>query len=374
MGVLLGELILQNLWSRRARAILTAVAVAVGITTVVALGVLTYSLEQSAMSILRTGKADFSVAQKGVSDLLYSAVDSQDLAAVRAKPGVESAIGVLVAATDLDSSHPLFLQIGIEPDQLAEFGVTVVDGVPFAPTAKDELMLGFRAASDLGKKVGDQMSIGDDVYRVVGIFSTGQVFGDSAAMLPLPTLQASERKGGTLTLIFVRVQPGTDIDALRSSIEQDRPQLATVRSQSDFGRVDRNLVLIQAASLGGSVLAITIGAIGVMNTTLLSFFERIREFGLLRAIGWSRWRIWALVLGEAASVAFVGAAVGVGLGMIAIEALQQLPDLKGVFNPELTSGVFLRALGFAALMTLLGATWPAMKAARISPLQAISHE
>jgi putative ABC transport system permease protein len=119
---------------------------------------------------------------------------------------------------------------------------------------------------------------------------------------------------------------------------------------------------------------LTIGAVGVMNTTLLSFFERTREFGVLRAIGWSRRRVLLLVLGEAALVCLAGACAGVLLGYLAVQLLAQLPELVGVFHPDFTAGVFGRALTFAALMTLLGATYPAARAARLEPLEAMRHE
>jgi putative ABC transport system permease protein len=368
------QLIRQNLATRKARSILTGIAVAIGILTVVALGVLTSSLRQTALSVLRTGRADFSVAQEGVSDLLYSAVDAGDLESVRAVPGVDSAIGVLVSVTKLDTDHQLFLKIGVPPESLAEFGVRVVEGHAYAAGSTNQIMLGYRIAADLHIPVGGTIDIGGDVYTVTGIFSTGQVFGDSASMLPLTTLQAEERKPGSMTLLFVRTKPGVDIDTVRRQIKADRPQLATVRTQSDFGRVDRNLVLINAANLGGTILALTIGAVGVMNTTLLSFFERTREFGVLRAIGWSRRRVLLLVLGEAALVCLAGACAGVLLGYLAVQLLAQLPELVGVFHPDFTAGVFGRALTFAALMTLLGATYPAARAARLEPLEAMRHE
>lgn len=360
--------------ARKARSILTGSAVAIGILTIVALGVLTSSLRHTALSVLRIGRADFSVAQEGVSDLLYSAVDTTDLQHVQSLPEVESAIGVLVAVAKLDSDHPLFLKIGVPPESLGEFGVNVVDGRAYSPQSTNEIMIGYRAASDLGLHPGDTIKIEDNVYNITGIFSTGQVFGDSASMLPLTTLQAEERKPGSVTLLFVRIKPGSDIDTVRQQIEADLPQLATVRTQSDFGRVDRNLILINAANLGGSILALTIGAVGVMNTTLLSFFERTREFGVLRAMGWSRSRVLALVLGEAAMVCLIGAMVGVALGFIAVRLLARLPDLVGIFTPTFTAGVFWRALGFAALMALLGALYPAARAARREPLEAMRHE
>jgi putative ABC transport system permease protein len=368
------DLIRQNLLARKARSILTGGAVAIGILTIVTLGVLTSSLRNTALSILRTGRADFSVAQEGVSDLLYSAVATNDLSHVQSLPDVESAIGVLVAVAKLDAAHPLFLKIGVPPESLAEFGVKVVEGRAYAPQSTNEIMLGYRAAADLGKHVGDTITIEDTTYNVTGIFSTGQVFGDAASMLPLTTLQAEERKPATVTLLFVRIKPGANIDRVRSAIEADLPQLATVRTQTDFGRVDRNLILIDAANLGGSVLALTIGAVGVMNTTLLSYFERTREFGVLRAVGWSRIRIVGLVVGEAAMVCLLGAITGVLLAFGAVRLLARLPDLLGIFNPTFSAGVFWRALGFAMLMTLIGAVYPALRAAQREPLEAMRHE
>lgn len=196
------ELIWRNVLSRKTRSLLTAVAVAVGITTVVVLGVLTHSLRRTAISILHTGAADFTVAQKGVSDVLYSSLDESDVEQLRSYDGVESAVGVLVAAVKLDSDHPFFLELGIPPDQLAPFGVQVVDGQPYSADSPNEVLLGYRAARDLHKNVGDSINIDGLDFHIVGIFSTGQVFGDSASMLPLPALQARERKPGSVTLAF----------------------------------------------------------------------------------------------------------------------------------------------------------------------------
>jgi putative ABC transport system permease protein len=368
------ELIVQNVWTRKVRSALTGFAICVSIMTVVTMGILTASLRDTATSILRTGTADFSVAQKDVSDVLYSSVDEQDLAAIRADPGVESVVGVLVAPFKLDDNHPFFLQIGITPEQLAPFGVNVVSGRAYAATASNEAMLGYRAAGELHKNVGDHVVLDGNDYEIVGIYSTGQVFGDAASMLPLVTLQANERKPGSVTLGFVRTQPGTDINALRARIEHDQPQLATVRTVSDFGRVDRNLELLSAADTGVSALALVIGAVTVLNMMILSVYERTREFGILRAVGWSRLRVLVEVMGEALLVTLMGAAVGIGAAFVAIHFLEGTPALKGLFKPAYSAGVFIRALLITFGMASFGALYPAARAALLRPLTAIRHE
>ncbi len=367
-------LVARNVLTRAVRSTLTGVAVAIAIMTVVALGVLTHSLRQTAISVLRTGTADFTVAQKGVSDVLYSAMDDNQVTQIKSYPQVESAIGVLVAAVKLDDNHPFFLELGIQPDELATFGVQVVDGQAYTAHSTDQVMLGYRAARDLHKSVGDPITIDNTDFHVVGIFSTGQVFGDSASMLPLTNLQGLERKPGDVTLAFVKVKPGTDVDALRAQVEKDNPELATVVTVSDFGRVDRNLKLITAANAGISIIALIIGAIGVMNTTVMSVFERTREFGVLRAVGWTRSRILALVMGEAFIISLAGATVGVGLGWLVIRLIRRVPELVGVFQPEYTADVFGRALGIAVGMAIIGALYPAIRAALLEPLEALRHE
>ncbi len=367
-------LTVRNVATRKVRTALTALAVAISIMTVVTMGVLTHSLRQTAISILRTGTADFSIAQKDVSDVINSSVDEEDVTLVRSYPGVDSAIGVLVDPFKLDEDHPFFLQIGVEPDQLETFGVKIIVGRAYTATATNEAILGYRAARELHVTVGDHVVLSDDDFEVVGIYQTGQVFGDSASMQPLVTLQARERKPGTVTLVFVRVTPGTNVDALRKQIEKDRPQLATVRTESEFGRIDRNLELISAANTGVSALALVIGAITVLNTMVLSVFERTREFGVLRAIGWSRARVLMAVMSEAAVVALAGASAGVGAAFVAIRFLEDSPALRGVFQPSYTTDVFMRALGIAFGMVIFGALYPAARAAFLAPLSAIRHE
>ena len=92
----------------------------------------------------------------------------------------------------------------------------------------------------------------------------------------------------------------------------------------------------------------------VANAMLLSLVERYREFGVLRAIGWSRRRLIALIFGEAAIIAFIGACLGVVIAFIAVWVLADLPDLAGILKPTFEAWVFGRALVTATAVTALG--------------------
>ena len=367
-------LIAHNLWTKKFRTTLTALAVAIGVVTVVTIAVATESLRTSAAAVLETGKADFTVAQKGVDGALNSVVNDAQVDRMREVPGVASVVGALVVLTDLDAANPNFLEIGLTPRSLTPFGVKVVAGRAYRADADDEVMLGWRAADNLGKHVGDTIDIADGPKTIVGIYNTGQAFGDGGAMLPLTYLQGDERKAGTVTLAFVRVEPGAKIDVIRRRIEDDNPSLATVRLISEFGRVDRTLDYLNAAGTGATYLALGIGTLVVMNTMLLSFVERTREFGVLRAIGWSRRRLWMLILGEALAISLVGAVVGVALSFAVVRVLESLPAIQGILHARFTAGSFWRALSTAGAIGLLAAAYPAFRAGRLEPLSALRRE
>ncbi|HSP39310.1 MAG TPA: ABC transporter permease [Frankiaceae bacterium] len=359
---------------RRLRSALTAVVVAIGVLTVVTLGIVLSSIRTSALAVLQTGRADFTVSQKGVADVLNSNIDASDVAGIRRLPGVADNAGALIATTRLNRENPIFLQVGLRPEDFGAFGVTLVAGQAYAEDSPHDVLLGWRAARNPGLHVGDAFDLAGDHQRVVGIFSTGQALGDAGMMLPLSTFQAAERQPGEVTLVFVRAAPGVDVQALRTTLERNNPQLVTVRTASDFGRADRSLQLIEAAAKGTTLLAVLIGAVIVLSTTLMTYLERLREFGVLSAIGWSRLRVLTLVLAEAGVVGLVGAAVGVGLSFIVTLLLQRTPDLVGVLQVHYTTDVFWRALITALGTVTLGALYPAVRAARLSPLEALRHE
>jgi len=367
-------LIWRNIRARPMRAALTASAVAIGVMAVVALGVLTTSLKTTATQILKVGSADFTISQKHTDDIINSTISQEDIDAIGKLPGVESAIGALIGTDSYNADNPLIIEVGLDPAAQAPFGVDILEGRSYTADAKDEVMLGYSLAKQLGKQVGDTIHLDKDDFTVVGLYRTNVSFGNSTLMFPLPTLQGRNRVSGQVSLGFVKVKPGSDIATVRARIDKDFPQLTTIQNATDYGRADRNLTLISAANTGGSILAGLIAVTGVLNTSLLSFFERIREFGIYRSVGWTRLRVIALVLGEALLVSIVGAAVGVFLGWGAINVLQHLKQLRGIFDPVYDIDVFTRSLFFGTIVAFFGALYPALRAAFVAPIKAVRRE
>jgi putative ABC transport system permease protein len=366
-------LIFRNLLRQRIRTLLTAFGISLGITTVVALGVVTDSLKSTAQDILQAGGSDFAIGQSGSSDLSYSTLTEEQLQAVAAYDGVEHATGILMAVSRL-GSNPYFIALGIDPSDQPYFEVPLVAGRRLAADAPNEIMLGQEAANQLDKKVGDTVELKDRTFTVVGIYRTGETWEDGGGMLPLATVQEYERKPGLMTLIYVKAKAGADLDALTAQVEEDHPELATLRTVSDYADVDQGLQIMDALNLAISFLAVFIGGIGVMNTMVMSVMERTREFGILRAVGWRPRRVLTMVLGESILLCLIGAVIGSILAVIFTRMILIFPVVRSFLSPEYTPEVFIRGLVVGIAVALLGALYPAIRAVRLSPIQAIRYE
>ena len=134
------------------------------------------------------------------------------------------------------------------------------------------------------------------------------------------------------------------------------------------------MAVIDAVQLAISLLAVGIGAIGVTNTMVMSVFERTREIGILRAVGWSRRRILGTVIGESVSLCALATVFGILLGVAASRAIMLVPSISSFLSPVYAPGVFLRAVAIALLVGLAGAAYPALRAIRLTPMEALRHE
>ena len=366
-------LIVRNLLRQKIRTGLTILGMSIGITAVVALGVLTHSVRATTNELLQAGNSDFSIGRAGSADLTFSILTEQDIAKVEAYPEVAHVSGVLLAISKV-GSNPYFVQVGIEPEDLAFFETPLVAGRRLAADAPTEIMLGNEAARQLGAEVGEQVDVRGQTFSVVGVYRTGAVYLDGGAVLPLAAVQTYERKEGLYTLLYVLVTPGTDIDALAQQIETDHSDLATLVDVDDVGEVDQGLEILDAVNLAITVLALFIGGIAVMNTMVMAVFERTREFGILRALGWRTRRILQMVVGESLLLCLFASALGSALAVGLTRLIVLVPTIRAFISPEYTADVFLRGLAVGVGVALLGAIYPAWRAASFSPAQAIRYE
>jgi putative ABC transport system permease protein len=122
------------------------------------------------------------------------------------------------------------------------------------------------------------------------------------------------------------------------------------------------------------ILSVIISAFGIVNTLGLSIYERIRELGLLRAVGMSKRQVKRMIRVEAVIIAVLGAILGLAIGILFGWALQRALSDVGVDRLAIPFGQLAVMLIVAALIGVLAAIWPARRAAKLNVLEAISYE
>jgi putative ABC transport system permease protein len=143
------------------------------------------------------------------------------------------------------------------------------------------------------------------------------------------------------------------------------------------GEVAQNNTGIQVAkamSWATSGIALFVGAIGVMNTVLMSVFERLHEIGILLAIGWRRSRILRMVLYESIMLGAAGGILGSMVGTVAVKLLEKTPLLHGKIEGEFSIFLFALALSISIGLGALGGLYPAIRGSRMHPSEALRYE
>jgi putative ABC transport system permease protein len=125
---------------------------------------------------------------------------------------------------------------------------------------------------------------------------------------------------------------------------------------------------------GISMLAIAVGGLAVMNTMLMAVIERTREIGVLRALGWGRRSILGLILREALMLGFLGGLIGILIAFGLIFLMQRSALVGQSLNPIWNWDVFVRAFLVALLLGLVGGLYPASRATRLQPTEALRYE
>ena len=365
------SLVVKNLLRQRLRTILTVFGIAVGITTVVALGVLTRGFSTAAGQIIDRGDASFMVVQRGAADLTFSSLPESQVKRVARQPGVERAIGTLMHVSKVGQT-PYFPLTGASPAQL-RFLVTDLRTGRF-PAATDEILLGQDAVTALGARLGDSVTISAHRFRVVGTYHARAQWDAGGAYASLAAAQLASGKPGTVSAVYVIAEDGQDEKALAAQIERALPTVTTISSVSEYGKVDQGFEILGAVQLAIEILAIGIGGIGVTNTMIMSVYERTRELGILRAVGWSRRRIMLAVFGESLALCLIAAVVGAALGTLAGALVTDIPQVRNLIEPSYDAGIYVRAMAIGLLVGLAGAAYPALRATRLTPMEALRHE
>jgi putative ABC transport system permease protein len=369
--------VVKNIVRRRVRSSLTVVGVAVAVGAVVALVGISDGFEQAFYEIYAKQKIDLIIQQAGQKQKLLSALPETLGEKIAAVPGVRNVYPGLLDVIDMEELSPIGLIIQGLPANTPFFeSWKTTSGRKLLPGDVKKVTLGKNLAATLDKKPGDIITILEDQeFEVVGIFEAGTTYEDGMMIMLLEELQKFMGRKGLVTGFSVGL-----VDHSPESIAQAKEDIAALAKNLDI-KTTKQLVdstmeiqFIHAMAWVTSTIALFIGAIGMLNTMIMSVFERTKEIGVLRAIGWGRWRVIKMILLESLLLSMLGGIVGaigaIGLAML----LSQFPAAAGVVKGTLAFDVILEGFFIALGVGLLGAAYPAYRGAQLLPTEALRHE
>jgi ABC-type antimicrobial peptide transport system permease subunit len=370
-------MILKNLLQRKGRTLLTILGISLGVAAIIGLGTMADGLEAGYSSMLGGARADLVLSQPDSIDISYSSVDEAIRPQLQAMSEVKAVSGMLEGFVQTEGM-PYFFIFGYERSSflLDRFQMVQGDSI-FSRQAEQSkgkpVMIGSAAAESLHKGPGDTLRLTDSVYRVVGVYQTGDAFEDSGAALDLPSAQALLGKPRQVSLFFIQLKDA----ALRPRLEQRVGRLWPELSLSGTNEfADKQLLgdMLRGYVWAIAGLAIVIGGVGMMNAQLMSISERTREIGVLRAVGWGRRRVLGMILGESVLVSLAGGALGLGLGWVILMAFSRVLGAFGADASSIRPGLIIQALGVVIVLGTFGGLYPAWRASQLTPVAALRYE
>jgi putative ABC transport system permease protein len=369
-------LIVRNLFRRGVRTALTILGLAVGVSAVVSLLGISWGFERSFMTIYESKGIDLVVVKAGVGDRLTSNLDEKLAENIAKIPGVKHVVGSLTDVVSFEGANLVSVLVnGWPPGSLLFRGIRVLEGRALREGDHRAAMLGRVLALNLKKKVGDTINVSGESFQVVGIYESDSLFENGGLIVPLVELQRLMGREGDVSGFVVSAEKPDrrSVEELAKRIEKSIPGVAAVPAR-DFVQGDNQLRLVRSMAWATSVVAMILGSVGVLNTMLMTVFERTREIGILRALGWKRRRVLELVLGEAAVLGLSGALLGTLLGYLGVKLFARTPMASIFITADLPPAVLAVGVLLGVCLSLAGGIYPAVRAASLDPTEALRHE
>ncbi|OFZ95250.1 MAG: peptide ABC transporter permease [Betaproteobacteria bacterium RIFCSPLOWO2_02_67_12] len=389
---------LTTLVAHRLRSALTALGIAVGIAAVILLTSIGEGLHRFVIAeftqfgtnliTVSPGRIQTHGASLGAVNTVRP-LSIEDAIALRRAPHVQLTDPVVQGNAEVEyagRSRRVTLY-GVGPDFARALSMRVASG-EFLPqddmrAARAFVVLGAKVAAELfggENPLGGRLRVGGERYRIVGVMeSKGQVLGfdlDDTVFLPVArALDMFNRE--SLMEIHVVYDPGAPVAEVergikRALVERHGAEDFTVTPQQEMLQVLGTVldaITFAVAAIGA--ISLVVGGVGILTILTIAVAERTGEIGLLRALGATQSAILALFLGEAAMLAAIGGAAGLGLGWGIAALLKLIVPALPVHTPWLYAAI---AEAVAIAVGLTAGVLPALRAARLDALEALRSE
>lgn len=383
------SLALRNLRRRKVRTLLTVAGVAIAVSVLFSLLAFQAGYEQELTEEVDNLGIHLLAVPKGcpyeaASMIMHGGVipkylNETDLAAIRNTPGVAVASPILMHQFILNgTSHIVY---GIESsDMLNLRPYWKVDGRFFADTEKNVMVVGSGLAEKEDLIVGEVLNFGPEKepFTIVGILQQTGGQEDEFHLVSLAETQRVFGKDDHINAVAVLLDDVTMISDISEEIERI-PEVQVVTMTQVTGTI-MNLVGSARILLFSLItVAVVISACGISNTLLMSVYERTREIGMLKAIGASSADIAIMILSETIVITALGGITGVAGAVISAGLIEQFIRNAIPYAPSgslitFDPGAAVICIGFTIILGVICGLYPAFRASRQSPMEAIRSE
>jgi len=382
------DLIIRSMTQRKMRTTLTIFGIALGIFAVVVMGGMSEHMTLTVDKSLKLLANNIQVEPDGTFGGIGT-LDESKIRQVKRVPGVKDAFGVLVTALDPEGGGGGFgggdMVFGVLPEKQMK-DAKLTSGRYLIPGDGYKVVVGSSIARKFNLKVGDELEMKSKRLQrsssithtrnvtVVGILEyTGSMF-DSAVQIPLDKAQDFYKMENTVSFIYAEPAPGTDPSDLAKRIDLNVEKVKSKSPEQLRKEIEGQLVIFGLITISAAVLAAIIGGLSVMNTMLMSVSERTKEFGLLKALGAERKTILLMTMGEAAIMGVIGGISGIAIGAILTHFLNKSFEAQGSALFATTPRLIVIGLLFATILGIVCGTYPAYRATKLSPMEALRYE
>jgi ABC-type antimicrobial peptide transport system permease subunit len=216
---------------------------------------------------------------------------------------------------------------------------------------------------------GQRITLNGEPLRVIGVYATGNDFGDNHVFVPLETFRRIYKPGDKLSKIRVTVDSIANVEAVAADLKR-LSGVDVVTAAEQVSTAKTTLGTMTAATLYGSVLLFIIGGVLVVFVMVLATRERIREIGTLKALGASNFEITKQFLAEIVTLVLVAGVGAVVVAALSVEVLQRTLGLTTVLDRNTFILIILGGFAFASI----GSFYPIIKGVRLSPVEAMKND
>jgi putative ABC transport system permease protein len=300
------------------------------------------------------------------------------LAEVRALPQIEIAAPTFMSGIVRPEEGRTDIFLGVDSTILTLKNWWKLKGA--FPTKPNEMLLGYDVTLIEQSHIGDQIYVPekDATFDIVGELAPTGTEDDGFFYLPLATAQELFDKPDMLTSVMIRLEDPADAPVVAAKLGNIKG--AEVITMGELlGTMMTLMGSAKALLLSIVLIVIVISALGVLNTVLMSVFERTREIGVMRATGAGKWHVFGLVWLETLMLSLIGGAGGL---LVALFGARVIEGIIKRFLPLAPKGsvvsldprTFLLVLAFVLGIAVVAGFYPALRAARAKPIESLRSE